>query len=353
VAILRQLWPFGLVVGFALGLPLWNPQRSQAFFSGVYSYPSGGPSVLHSTLEPAFVSWVNPTAAQQIKVVMERAHSRRSLPLISLEPFADPAIPNGSSTLVEDVVQGRYNRWLAPLLAELCRPEQPVLLRFAHEMDHTNQYPWSVAQGDAYVRLYRAVWQQAQQPRCRRLHWVWSPAGNGDARPFWPGADAVDLIGISIYTSPRWNTDGQLHTFADIYDRRRWLHLQYRKPLLVAEMGLGGSLEQRRRWLLEARAAVARYPELIGWVYFNAPQPRWIPLATGHEDWSLPAAALALVTYPLERPSFHCMLIDVWFPNLRQQLCAANPPFSSARVNSATDTSSPAVASRKPTDSGR
>jgi beta-mannanase len=321
---LRQLWPFGLLVGFVAGLPFWEPQRSTAFLSGAYRYPNVAEPLPHSNVEATFVSWVDPTASQQIAAALAMAQRRRSLALITLEPFADPALAEGSRTLVRDVEQGRYDARLDVLLDQLCRPQQPVLLRFAHEMDHTGQYPWSVRQGADYVRLYRAVWQRAhQQSRCRRLHWVWSPAGNGDARPFWPGGDAVDLIGVSVYSSPRWSRRGELSSFAEIYDRRRWLHANYRKPVLIAEMGISGTTEQRRRWLLEARDALARYPELIGWVYFNAPQPRWIPLETGHEDWTLPSALSALVTAPLNRPTELCMLLHVSAPMLSPKLCAS------------------------------
>lgn len=318
---LQHLWPLGLLVGFVAALPLWSAKSSLAFLTGVYRYPPVAQPVPHSSIEAAFVSWVDPSAVQQIQQLLFRAERRRALPLLTLEPFADPAIANGERTLVRDVEQGRYKARLAAVLDQLCRRQQPVLLRFAHEMDHTGQYPWSLAKGADYVRLYRSVWAQAQQPRCRRLHWVWSPAGNGDPRAFWPGADAVDLIGVSVYSSPRWQSDGSLRSFAEIYDQRRWLHLHYRKPLLIAEMGVSGSGEQRRRWLREARSAVARYPELLGWVYFSAPQPRWIPLPTGHEDWTLPALALPLVVAPPELRSPACTFLDVSVPPFARQLC--------------------------------
>jgi len=296
---LINYWPLGLLIGFMTGHRLWLSEKTMNFLTGAYHYPPITESIAQSTIETAFINWVDPKAPHKIAEVVERAKKRRSLPLITLEPFADPAIPNGSQTLVKDVTNGAYQHHLKASLAELCRSEQPVLLRFAHEMDHTGQYPWSVKQGSDYVRLYRSVWNEAQKLSCRRLHWVWSPAGDGDSRQFWPGNDAVDLIGVSVYTSPRWNTDGKLSSFEEVYGRKRWLHNLYRKPILIAEMGISGELEKRKEWLTRARAATAKYPELIGWVYFSAPQPRWIPLPTGHEDWSLPFPVLELVTAPL------------------------------------------------------
>ena len=325
---LKRLWPLGLLVGFAAGLPLWSAQRSLSFFTGAYRYPHVAEPLPHTTIETAFISWVDPSAPQQIVSVLDRARERRSLALITLEPFPDPARPGADRSLVSDVVRGNYNQRIRAVLQPLCRPDQPVLLRFAHEMDNTGQYPWSVRRGDDYVRLYRAVWSQAQRPQCQRLHWVWSPAGNGASGSFYPGADAVDLIGVSVYSSPRWSHNGQLRSFAEVYGGRRWLHLQFRKPLLVAEMGVSGTELQRRRWLIDAGHALRDYPELIGWVYFSAPQPRWIPLATGHEDWSLPTALLDLVSSPQPAQPFHCQLLHASPSFVRQTLCPQRPPGS-------------------------
>jgi beta-mannanase len=297
---LLNVWPLGFLIGFLVGHRLWLAEKRTDFLAGIYQYPSLAKSVTHSTIETVFVSWVDPKAAHQISEVLQRSRKRRSLPLITLEPFPDSAIPNGSQTLVEDVVNGAYQQHLDTLLSLLCRPDQSILLRFAHEMDHAGQYPWSVQKGSDYIRLYRSVWDSAQKPNCRNLYWVWSPAGNGDSRQFWPGNDAVDIIGVSVYNSPRWNANGQLTTFEELYKHRRWLHRLYHKPMLIAEMGISGEPDEQQRWLAEARSSITRFPELIGWVYFSAPQPRWIPLPTGHEDWSLPKSLLEFVTTPID-----------------------------------------------------
>jgi len=318
---LQRLWPLGLLLGFVAGLPLWFIQRNSTFLSGAYRYPELDKPLIHSSIESTFVSWVDPKAPQYITSFLDRARQRRSLALITLEPFPDPSRPQSDRTLVRDVIRGDYSQRIKAVLDPLCRPEQPVLLRFAHEMDNTGQYPWSVARGDDYVRLYRAVWAQARHPQCQRIHWVWSPAGNAASDLFWPGGDAVDLIGISVYSSPRWSHNGQLSSFAQVYERRRWLHRQFRKPLLVAEMGVSGTDQERRRWLLDAREAIRRYPELIGWVYFSAPQPSWIPLATGHEDWSLSPQLLGLVTSPHPSFSFHCQFLHFSLPVLHRKIC--------------------------------
>jgi len=317
----QHLWPLGILLGFLAGLPLWSDHRSLTFFSGAYRYPESDKPLLYSSIESAFVSWLDPRAPLRITSLLERARQRRSLALITLEPFPDPSRSQSARSLVRDVIRGDYNHRIKAVLEPLCRPEQPVLLRFAHEMDNTGQYPWSVSRGEDYVRLYRAVWAQARHPRCSRIHWVWSPAGNADSGAFWPGGDVVDLIGVSVYSSPRWGHDRNLNSFAEIYEKRRWLHLHFRKPLLVAEMGVSGSEQQRRRWLVDARNAIRRYPELIGWVYFSAPQPMWIPLATGHEDWSLPPQLLDLVTSPQSSFQFHCQFLHVTIPVLHQKLC--------------------------------
>jgi beta-mannanase len=318
---LQRIWPLGILLGFVAGVPLWSTQANSTFFSGAYRYPEPDKPLAHSSIDSTFVSWVDPLAPRHISSFLDRARQRGSLPLITLEPFPNPSRLHSDRTLVRDVVRGDYNQSIRAVLDSLCRPGQPVLLRFAHEMDNTGQYPWSVRHGEDYVRLYRAVWAKARHPKCKRVHWVWSPAGNPDAALFWPGGDVVDLIGVSVYSSPRWSRNEGLRSFAQVYGQRRWLHREFRKPLLVAEMGVSGDPEQRRRWLLDAREAIRGFPELIGWVYFSAPQPTWIPLATGHEDWTLSPRLLDLVVSPQSLYAFHCQLLNVTLSSLHQKMC--------------------------------
>lgn len=323
----HRCWPLGLLLGFGLGIAQWPLRREGALLSGLYSYPEPVHVQPHSTLEPAFVSWLDPAAPDRLTALLARARQRRSLPLVTLEPFEDPAAgAAGALPLDRAVEQGRYDHRLLPLLERLCRPDQPVLLRFAHEMDQRAQYPWAFRDGRQYIRLYRAVWSRAQQPRCRQLQWIWSPAGGGDPRPFWPGGDAVDLIGISVFSAPRWSASGEPSSFAALVERRRWLYRLYAKPMLIAEMGISAAPDAQRRWLLAARRALVRYPELVGWVYFDAPQPRAMPLPGGPLDWSLPPAARALVTAPLPRRSVVCELLDVSSTPAGLRLCPALVP---------------------------
>lgn len=322
---LKRLWPLGLALGLVAGVPFWFSQRRVLFYSGVYRYPHVDEPLPHSSIDAAFVSWVDPKAPQQIISLLDQARARKSLALITLEPFPDPSLPRSDRSLLRDVIEGRYNRHIKAVFEPLCAQERPVLLRFAHEMDNAGQYPWSVGNGEDYIRFYRSVWAQARQPRCRHLHWVWSPAGNDHSASFWPGSDAVDLIGISVYSSPRWSPDGQLRDFAQVYEQRRWLYRRFRKPMLVAEMGVSGADEGRRRWLIDARHAIRHYPELLGWVYFSAPQPTWISLPEGHEDWSLPPTLLHLITVAKSSQSFHCRLLHASLFVLHQEFCQPRP----------------------------
>lgn len=322
---LRTLWPVGVVAGFIAGLTFWLPERHHSFLTGAYRYPATAESLPNSSIETAFVSWVDPEAPAHVERLLDLAQRRQRIAMLNLEPFADPQQTDSHRTLTDDIVRGKYKPQLRAILQSLCKAEQPVLLRFAHEMDHTDQYPWSVERGNDYIKLYRTVWSEAQHFPCRRIHWVWSPSGNGDSRPFWPGSDVVDLIGVSVYTSPRWHSSGHLRSFAEIYEERRWLHRHFRKPVLVAEMGVSGTSSQQRRWLESARSAISRYPELIGWVYFSAPQPKWIPLPTGHEDWSLASAELKLVSSPQRSNAIHCRFFRAISQPLYQTICPLRP----------------------------
>jgi cellulose synthase (UDP-forming) len=166
------------------------------------------------------------------------------------------------------------------------------VIRWAHEMEMVGQYPWGIADGKLYVAAYRYLHQRAQQLGLRNLVWIWSPAGNRNALDYWPGADVVDWVGISIYATPEWHPDGSGHlpSFQRLMDEKYHLVEPLGKPVIVAEVGVNASPQETQRWLSEAISQLTQFPRLIGWVYFNQIQPDVVPLTIGQPNWSLPEA---------------------------------------------------------------
>jgi len=100
------------------------------------------------------------------------------------------------------------------------------------------------------------------------------------------------VIGTSIYSSRAWSTTEQPASFAALMQERRSRLGQFRKPWLITEMGISGNPQEQHRWLSELQQQLSQFPEVRGLVYFNAPQPAWMPLKTGPEDWRLAETTL-------------------------------------------------------------
>ena len=238
-------------------------------------------------LDHQFISWVDPSGPKLLGLFLAESTARSRVPLLTLEPFPRPDPDGKEEDLLEDVLSGQYDEQIRGINQVLKAHKGPVLLRFAHEMDKPGQYPWAWGKPAKYVQLYRYVHTMLNAENNKQLRWVWSPIGRETAEEFWPGADYVDLIGLSVYSSRAWTKDGSLPSFSELFREKRWLHDRYRKPVIVAEMGVSGSSEDQTMWLKEALDNRRSFPELCGLVYFQAQQPRWMPLPTGHEDWRL------------------------------------------------------------------
>jgi len=254
---------------------------------GLYEYEPSSSQQARLDLAVGFFDWNAPDLLPQIHTFLQRSRRQRRVPLLNLEPFSDRAAGREKVDLLSDVFAGRYDRRLEALGLLLAADPSPVLLRFGHEMDKTGQYAWSFRDPKHYISLYHYVYGKLNGKALPHVRWVWSPAATPKAYRFWPGDAYVDLIGVSIYASRAWTPDRSLERFSDILERNRWLQRRYGRPLLVAEAGVSGSAADQQRWLKDALAALAAVPEVCGLVYFQASQPTWMPLPTGHEDWQL------------------------------------------------------------------
>ena len=124
----------------------------------------------------------------------------------------------------------------------------------------------------------------------RNIRWVWSPAGDRKAADFWPGADYVDHIGLSIYATREWSSTtsqpGQIPSLASLLNDKLWV-AKYGKPILLAEVGVSGSEGQKMAWIRDGIQQLASFSNVWAWVYFDAKQPKFMPTEIGFPDWSL------------------------------------------------------------------
>ena len=288
-----------------------KPVLKQAPLFGVYEPVPSDVQLAPLTMAAHFLDWAEPDTPAVLTGHLAQARRLNRLPLITIEPFHDRRLPEHRRiNLDQEVLGGTYDSAIDAIAEVIKRDNRPVLLRFGHEMEIPDQYPWSWSDPKRFTQLYRYVYRRFTAQDIANVRWVWSPAGDENARLYWPGSDVVDLIGVSVYSTRSWNPNGELKSFRSIYEGRRWLYDSFQKPLLVAEMGISGSLEDQKVWLQDAIGVHSSFPELCAVVYFHAPQPLWMPLPTGPEDWSLKPGAIdsLLGQLPLPvRPGLSCL----------------------------------------------
>lgn len=313
---MRSLSSFGLVAASAVtsGLIVLLSQHLVTPpirpWIGLYEHQETSAQEGKLDLSVGFFDWNNADLISQIETFLQQSRRQGRVPLLNLEPFAAPPPGQTNGDLLSDVQDGLYDKRLQALAKILAAEKSPVLLRFGHEMDKTGQYAWSFSDPKRYISLYQYVYHKLNGEAMPHVRWVWSPAGTPKADRFWPGHAYVDLIGISVYASRAWTPDRSLESFSDIIQKSRWLHRHYNRPLLVAEAGVSGSAADQLRWINDALVAINTIPEICGMVYFQAPQPSWMPLPTGHENWQLKQGPLVWLLQQLpiaKRRGLACM----------------------------------------------
>jgi len=113
------------------------------------------------------------------------------------------------------------------------------------------------------------------------VSWVFAPNGWSDPsdpgfESYYPGHDAVDVVGFSAYnygTTPACNSLWQSPSavFGPYLDRMRAMAPM--KPIFITQTASGSSGGNKSQWLIDAYAYLSDYPALRGILYFNRDLP--------------------------------------------------------------------------------
>jgi cellulose synthase (UDP-forming) len=241
-------------------------------------------------IEHWFVRQDDPTL---LAGALAHAQNRRTL-MVTVEPW--PAVGSADSDVLGRVVSGGADEHLRAL-AQVAAAHQPqvVLMRWGHEMDLDNLYPWGAQDPGEYRQAFRRVVSIFRQEGADNVRFVWSPAGDESAAEYYPGANVVDYVGVTALADATWDAGFGLEpqSFDDIVGPRYARLAPLGKPMIVAELGVSGSPERQAEWLSAAGRSLAAYPRLNALVYFDAQNPP-VNRISVEPDWRLspsPAAA--------------------------------------------------------------
>jgi len=222
-------------------------------------------------IEHTFVVWF---LTDNFSEAVEEARIKERYPLISLEPW--PLLIDGLSaeTLLEDINEGRYDKYIRDLAkrAKFQKP-QTILVRWGHEMELTGLYPWSQGDPEAYISAHRRVVNIFEELGADNVYWVWSPGGNNGAEEYYPGDNYVDYIGVTILADYQWDRQAGfsgLRSFETLLAEKYRLSEEFDKLLIAVEVGTSILEEsEKKQWLLEAQKSFSYFPRLVAFLYFN------------------------------------------------------------------------------------
>jgi hypothetical protein len=226
---------------------------------------------------------------------------RGMLPVVSWEPWdhrSRPGADNSRSAqpryTLARIVAGEYDAYIRAYAKGVRELRYEVGIRLAHEMNGF-WYPWSEQSngnrpGD-YVRMWRHVHDIFKEVGAYNALWIWSPnvvyTNSTPIAALYPGDSYVDWIGLSGY----YGTEGveMYRGFVDTFERSiTEVRGIARKPIVITEVGATDKDGRKAEWVTDMFAALPRYPDIIGVIWFEAVR---------EADWRIAPAPAAAAAY--------------------------------------------------------
>lgn len=217
-----------------------SPHNTSQPTLGMYNSNLDVPPLAISYIQHTFVDWRNP---RYLALALANTLQSENVPLVTIEPRGEI----DGAKLLKDITAGIYDERLHRIGNILAASKGTVYVRFAHEMELANLYPW----GNQDPQIYRDAYMHASnifRSKSKNVQLVWSPAGNTGAEAYYPGDHFVDLIGTTVLYDEYWY--GQyLPSFEQLSSSRKWLHV-FGKPVWVVEFGAGAANVDNQKKLI-------------------------------------------------------------------------------------------------------
>jgi endoglucanase len=210
--------------------------------------------------------------------------------LVTIEPWTWTRDErNTPEYLQRSIANGSYDVNMRAICARINTLQSPVTVRWGHEMEvEDGQFIWSDWNPDTYIDAYRRMITV-----CRKaapgITVMWSPLGNEGMEEYYPGADYVDLVGISVFGLQAYDQleVGRDRGYREIMQPRYDRAAGFGKPVVVAELGYSGRADYVAAWEAEVRQPTPETPALAGVVYFNQKEVYPWPRDLGFPDWRI------------------------------------------------------------------
>jgi hypothetical protein len=206
-------------------------------------------------------------------------------PIVTLEPWQPGAGVEQPDYALAHVTAGNFDEQLDTWARNLATWGQPVMLRFAHEMN-SDHYPWSIGvngnSADDYVAAWKHLRSRFAMAGAHNVSFMWCPdapyEGSKDVSEAFPGTDSVDVLCLDGYN---WG-DGDGHTWkkpSDIFTRGldQLRALDSTHPIVIAETAsVEGprSGEDKAAWIAQLFDFLARQNRVAAVIWFQMDKER-------------------------------------------------------------------------------
>ncbi|MEA3493285.1 MAG: sugar-binding protein [Candidatus Margulisiibacteriota bacterium] len=168
-----------------------------------------------------------------------------------------------SKIKLQDIVDGKWDRYIETWAKEIKNFRHPVFLRIAHEFN-IEGYPWGIVNNDKdpdlYIKAYRHIVDIFNKEKVKNVKWVWCFMNYSHPDESWndwekayPGDEYVDWVGIDGYnwgTTQSWS-DWQAFNYMFREQMRRSKKLWPGKPIMVAEFASATKGGDKAAWIKE------------------------------------------------------------------------------------------------------
>jgi cellulose synthase (UDP-forming) len=218
---------------------------------GMYNQSLELPKTTQPYIEHSFVDWHDD---HYFAYVVAKSLQSGNTPLVTVEPRGQA----DGQQLLADITDGKYDDLLANLNAVTKASKSPIYIRFGHEMELADLYPWGNQNPQLYISAYQHVVDYMRNNGSSNVKFVWSPAGNQGAEAYYPGDKYVDVIGSTVLYDQYWYGN-YVPSFQQLASDRVWLQ-QYNKPVWIVEFGAGKANRDAQKQLINE--AVTQYKDL-------------------------------------------------------------------------------------------
>lgn len=220
--------------------------------------------------------------------LLDRVAARNALPMITWEPWDYTKGVDQPDYRLKRIASGAFDTYIRSWADGLKAWGKPIVLRFAHEMNH-DKYPWCVTVNGNSPADFVAAWQHVRSIFAAAgatnvaLHWCpnvdWAGSGKVPFSQMYPGDSNVDIVGVDGYNGGTEVDWGGWQTFAAVFGYSiAALGELTSRPIVIGEVASAEAGGSKAAWVEDmlAEAVPLTFPNVRGLVWYNETrEARW------------------------------------------------------------------------------